>query len=78
MEIFPIEQKFYTFLMHFPGLNRAFEDEVFTLIESKKLFGVGLGLIDVHLIASALIHKVKIWTKDKSLLKVATALNINK
>ena len=61
-----------------PRVESAFEDEVFTFIESKKLFGVGLGLIDVHLIASALIHKVKIWTRDKSLLKVATALNINK
>lgn len=61
-----------------PRVESAFEDEVFTLIENKKLFGVGLGFIDVHLIASALIHKVKIWTRDKSLLKVATTLIINK
>jgi predicted nucleic acid-binding protein len=61
-----------------PRVESAFEDEVFTLIESKKLFGVGLGFIDVHLIASALIHKVKIWTRDKSLLKIASTLNINK
>ena len=54
------------------------DEEVFILIEDRKLFGKGLGFIDVHLLASALIHHVPIWTRDKSLLKVATELNISK
>jgi hypothetical protein len=59
-------------------IEPALDDEVFTLIENKKLFGAGLGFIDVHLLASALINNVKIWTRDKSLQKSALYLKINK
>ncbi len=61
-----------------PRIEPAFEDEVFTFIENKKLYGVGLGFVDVHLLASALIHNVKIWTRDKTLNKAAKKLNIHK
>ena len=61
-----------------PQVIPAFDDEVLTLIESKHLYGIGLGYIDVHLIASALINDVKIWTRDKSLKKTAVNLNIHK
>ena len=61
-----------------PLAETAFDHEVYTLIESKKLYGIGLGFIDVHILASALIHNVKIWTRDKSLKKVAVNLDIHK
>lgn len=61
-----------------PKIQAAMDDEVFLLIENRNLFGIGLGFIDAHLISSALIHNVKIWTRDKSLLKVAIELNISK
>ena len=61
-----------------PRIEPALDEEVFTFLENRKLYGVGLGFIDVHLLASAMIHNVKIWTRDKSLLKIATNLNINK
>ncbi len=60
-------------------LNRVemvLDEEVFTLIEDRKLFAQGLGFIDVHLLAAALIHHVQIWTKDKSLQRVAGELRI--
>ncbi len=61
-----------------PRVEPAFEDEVFTLIENKYLYGIGLGFVDVHLLASALVHNVKIWTRDKTLKKAAKKLNIHK
>jgi predicted nucleic acid-binding protein len=61
-----------------PRIEPALDEEVFTFLENRKLYGVGLGFIDVHLLASAMIHNVKIWTRDKSLLKIATNLNIIK
>lgn len=61
-----------------PRVEPALEDEVFTLIENKKLYGIGLGFVDVHLLASALIHNVKIWTRDKTLKKAAININIHK
>ena len=38
------------------SIDQVLEEEVFILIEKRKLFGKGLGFIDVHLLASALIH----------------------
>ena len=61
-----------------PRVEPALENEVFTLIENKKLFGIGLGYIDVHLLTSALIHNVKLWTRDKNLNKSAIKLTVHK
>jgi hypothetical protein len=61
-----------------PKIETALDEEIFNFIEVKRLYGIGLGFIDIHLIASTLINNVKIWTRDKSLLKAATKLNINK
>jgi predicted nucleic acid-binding protein len=61
-----------------PRIEPALEEEVFTLIENRKLFGIGLGYVDINLIASALIHDVKIWTDDKSLKKISKKLDIHK
>jgi len=65
-------------LKSLPIVDTVLDDEIFTFIEKNKLYGIGLGFIDVHLLASALIHNVKIWTGDKSLIRAATNLSINK
>jgi len=49
----------------------AEHDEVLLFIESNGLMGKGLGYVDVHLIASALLTHVSIWTLDKKLEQVA-------
>ena len=59
------------------SIDLALDEEVYTLIENRKLFGKGLGFIDVHLLASALVHHVPIWTRDKSLRLVAGKLGIS-
>ena len=47
-------------------------DEVLHLIEHKKLMGLGIGLVDAHLLASAaLTDATVIWTRDKRLQKAA-------
>jgi predicted nucleic acid-binding protein len=56
------------------SIDLVLDEEVFILIEERKLFGKGLGFIDIHLLASALIHHVPIWTRDKSLKLVAGQL----
>jgi predicted nucleic acid-binding protein len=55
-------------LAELPAVITADHQEVLKLIESKKLYGSGIGLIDAHLIASALITKVGIFTLDKPLV----------
>ena len=58
------------------SIDLVLDEEVFILIEERKLFGQGLGFIDIHLLASAMIHQVPIWTRDKSLKRVAVELGI--
>ena len=59
-----------------PGAITSETDEILEFIEYQKLIGVGIGLVDVHLLASALLTKALLWTSDRSLRAAATRLNI--
>ena len=50
--------------------------EALLFIEKNKLTGKGLGFIDVHLLASAVLNNVPLWTLDGKLKKAAFALGI--
>ncbi len=48
------------------------------MIDAKKLQGAGIGFIDAHLLASALLgEKNYIWTRDRRLGAVADRLGID-
>ena len=51
-------------------------DEVVTLVRLRDLHGRGAGWIDMHLLASALVAHMSIWTADTALLELAQELNI--
>jgi len=52
--------------------------EVRLMIEARRLYGLGIGLTDAHLIASVLVNSpTLLWTRDKPLRKVAEALGIH-
>lgn len=52
--------------------------EVRLMIEARRLYGLGIGLIDVHLIASIFVNSpALLWTRDKPLRKVAERLGIH-
>lgn len=58
--------------------NVAELDEVRRLIESHSLYSRGLGLTDVHLLASCMMTLgVRLWTRDQALAKTAKALGIH-
>jgi len=59
------------------SIDLVLDEEVFILIEDRKLYGKGLGFIDIHLLASAMIHQVPIWTRGKSLKQIAGDLGIS-
>lgn len=59
-------------------VNVADTPEVRHLIESHSLHSKGLGLIDVHLIASCLMTLgVQLWTRDGALRDIATSLGVH-
>ncbi len=55
----------------------ATELEALALIENQRLFGKGIGWNDLQLLASALIHSVPLWTRDKRLRVIAKKLHIS-
>ena len=61
-----------------PQVREAQLREVRLLIESRTLYGFGMGIVDAHLIASVLITPATLlWTRDKQLRKVAEGLGIH-
>ncbi len=55
----------------------ARDDEVLRLIERERLFGLGLGYVDAHLLASVrLTPGTFLWTRDKRLSAAAERLSL--
>ena len=65
-----------TLLKALPLAAQAEHDEILHFIETKNLMGMGLGYIDVHLLASALLSGIFLWTHDNPLKKAAHRLEI--
>ncbi len=54
----------------------AEHEEVMRFIETYGLMGKGLGYIDMHLLASARLSGVPLWTLDKRLDEAASLLGL--
>jgi hypothetical protein len=54
----------------------AAHEEILQFIESNHLMGLGLGYIDVHLLASAKLTNLPLWTLDRPLQSAATRLHV--
>ncbi|MDF7799865.1 PIN domain-containing protein [Pontiellaceae bacterium B1224] len=64
-------------LLHaLPHIKKADDDEILFFIEKHKLMGQGIGLIDIHLLASCKLEKVKLLTRDKRLKQAGQKLNL--
>ena len=50
--------------------------EVLRFIEENRLMAKGLGFVDMHLLASALLSGLQLWTLDKRLQQVALKLGL--
>jgi predicted nucleic acid-binding protein len=51
--------------------------EVLALIERVPLWGRGIGWVDAHLLGSALLDRLHIWTLDRRLANVAHELGVS-
>ncbi|MGA9508156.1 MAG: type II toxin-antitoxin system VapC family toxin [Candidatus Sulfotelmatobacter sp.] len=61
-----------------PHVRVAQLNEVRRMIEARRLYNLGIGLTDAHLIASIFIDSpTLLWTRDKRLRKAAEALRIH-
>ena len=60
-----------------PRARIAEHDDVLHLLETRRLFGRGLGWIDAHLLASALLTRCAVWTRDTAMGEAAETLGIS-
>jgi predicted nucleic acid-binding protein len=64
-------------LVLLPQALVARTDELFELVELRKLYRRGIGITDLHLIASALFGRsISIWTRDRRLGDIAEELGV--
>lgn len=71
-------EELLSLLKALPATPVADHDELLAFITKRKLAGRGLGWIDMHLLASALLANCALWTLDKSLAAVAADLKLIK
>jgi len=65
-----------SFLQLLPMSIKAEHDEVLSFIENNRLMGKGMGYVDFHLITSAVLTGVPVWTLDKKLAQATDSLHI--
>ncbi|MFZ5670037.1 MAG: type II toxin-antitoxin system VapC family toxin [Pseudomonadota bacterium] len=64
-------------LTRIPQAVRARDSEVMALVERERLFGIGIGFVDAHLLASTLLTDgARLWTRDRRLHAAAVQLEI--
>ena len=64
-------------LQALPMATNADNEEVMRFIENYHLMGKGLGYIDMHLLASAILSKIPLWTFDKKLQEVSDKMGLD-
>ena len=63
-------------LQTLPTVQTVTLEEYLFFIESHGLSGVGIGFVDVHLLAAARMSGMPLWTEDKRLRQTALTLGI--
>ncbi len=64
------------YLHAMPMATAASNEEVMGLVERHRLWGRGVGWIDVQLLASALLSNAPFWTHDERLERAATDIGV--
>ena len=60
-----------------PSTTNVDMNEYLFFVEHNRLFGAGMGFVDVHLLASAKLSDVPLWTIDKRLKEAALHLKVS-
>ncbi len=60
-----------------PEISAARHVEVMAFLDHERLFGIGIGYVDLHLLAATrLAAGTRLWTRDRRLLQAAVKLNL--
>lgn len=69
-------ETFLALLRQLPRTDSASHDEALHVLNTHRLWGRGLGWVDVHLLASALLSDCGLWTLDRRLHEAAAELGL--
>ncbi len=62
-------------LLHaLPTVERVTDDEILFFLDHHRLWGRGLGLVDVHILASCALAAMPLWTLDRRLQRIAAEM----
>lgn len=64
------------YLNKLPCVPTARHTDVTELVNARRLFGRGIGWVDAHLLASAVLEGLSLWSFDRALTGVAKRLAI--
>ena len=59
-----------------PSAMQALDKDVSAFIEGRRLWGCGIGWVDAHLLASAMLSNCRLWTLDRRLDRIANQLGL--
>jgi predicted nucleic acid-binding protein len=63
-------------LTRLPTIPVAEHGEVLHLVERNRLMGSGIGWIDAHLLAAAVVSGARLWTLDRPLAAAASRIGV--
>ncbi len=64
-------------LMALPTVKTVSMDEALHLLHQTKLYGIGIGYIDLHLLASTrLTEGASLWTRDRRLIQACAKADV--
>jgi len=69
--------EFLSLLQSLPMAPTVSLDELLYFIDRHSLMGMGIGFVDAHLLASARLSRIHLWTSDKKLKSTATKLGVS-
>lgn len=69
-------QRWLERLADLPSVTVARPGMVLEVIEHRRLMGRGIGYVDAHLLASALLDHAQLWTRDRRLAGIAAELGV--
>ena len=69
-------QEIISLLQKLPQAPLIEFDEFLYFVAQKKLHGKGIGFVDIHLLASAKLGQIPLWTADKRLQYASADLNL--
>jgi len=69
-------QEIISLLQALPQISLVEFEEFLYFIEQNKINDKGIGFVDIHLLASAKLDQIPLWTADKRLQSASAELNL--